>query len=224
MAEIHAFIRVSTEEQNEERQLIRMQKEGIPKKNIVVEKESGKSTDRKKYLSLVKRLKAGDTLYIENVDRLGRDYDSILAEWHYLTKTKGIIIKVLDTPALDTDIVHTDLSQKIQRDMLLLIQAYQAHSEWDKIKSRQAQGIEVAKKNGKKIGRAKKETPAGFENLVFKWEQGSIQLSEILPKLKFSERTFHRRVKELRDALKTELPKGVPFGTRIKQSLYKDVL
>jgi len=151
---IFAHIRVSTEEQNEDRQVIRMLELGIPMENIFIEKESGKSTDRKKFHRLVNRLKTGDTLYIENIDRLGRDYDSIIHEWDKLIK-KGVIIKVLDTPLLDTDQTNNDLLSKFIRDFLLRTLAFQAESEWHKIKNRQAQGIAAAKANGKQLGRAK---------------------------------------------------------------------
>jgi len=154
--ETYALIRVSTDEQNEERQLIRMQGMGIPKKNIVIEKESGKSTSRTKYQKLVRRLKAGDILYIENTDRLSRDYDGIISEWYQLTIKKGVIIKVLDTPMLDTDQVNDELIDKFMRNILLHVQAFQAESEWQKTKYRQAQGIAVAKASGKKLGRPKK--------------------------------------------------------------------
>jgi len=156
-ASIYALIRVSTDEQNETRQMIRMNELGILKKNIVIEKESGKSTVRTKYHRLVKRLKAGDILYIENIDRLSRDYDGIINEWNKLVLQKGIIIKVLDTPMVDTDQEHNDLINKFIRNMLLHVQAFQAESEWEKTKYRQAQGIAVAKANGKKLGRPKKE-------------------------------------------------------------------
>ena len=108
-ANTYALIRVSTGEQNEERQVIRMNELGIPQKNIVIEKESGKSKIRAKYQRLVKRLRTGDILYIENTDRLSRDYDGIIDEWNKLVKQKGIIIKVLDTPMLDTDQNCNDL-------------------------------------------------------------------------------------------------------------------
>ena len=153
----YALIRVSTEEQNEERQIIRMKELGILKKNIIIEKESGKSTVRTKYHRLVKRLKAGDTLYIENTDRLSRDYEGIINEWNKLAIQKEITIKVLDTPMLDTDQANNDLVNKFMRNILLHVQAFQAESEWQKTKYRQAQGIAVAKASGKKLGRPKKE-------------------------------------------------------------------
>ena len=151
----YALIRVSTEEQNEARQVKRMLDLGIPKENIIIEKESGKSTVRAKYRRLVKQLKQGDTVYIENVDRLSRDYDGILNEWHMLTAQKGVIIKVLDTPMLDTDQTTDSLLYKFIRNIMLHILAFQAENEWQKIKSRQAQGIAIAKANGKLLGRPK---------------------------------------------------------------------
>ena len=143
IGDIYALIRVSTEDQNETRQVTTMTKLGIPKRNIIIEKESGKSTVRTKYNNLVKRLKTGDTLYIENIDRLSRDYDGIIDEWHKLTKQIGIIIKVLDTPMLDTDQKDNSLIWRFIRNKLLHILAFQAENEWHKIKNRQAEGIAV---------------------------------------------------------------------------------
>ena len=151
----YALIRVSTEEQNEARQVIRMTELGIDKKNIVIEKESGKSTERAKYRNLVKLLKKGDILYVENVDRLSRDYDGIIGEWHKLASQKGVIMKVLDTPILDTDNADNSLLMRFIRNILLHILAFQAESDWQKIKYRQAQGIAVAKAEGKSLGRPK---------------------------------------------------------------------
>jgi len=152
---IYALIRVSTRKQNEARQVKRMIELGIPIENIIIEKESGKSTIRTKYRNLVKRLKRGDTLYIENIDRLSRDYDGIIREWHILTAEKGVIIKVLDTPMLDTDQATDNLLFKFIRNIMLHILAFQAENEWQKIKSRQAQGLALAKADGKTLGRPK---------------------------------------------------------------------
>jgi len=151
----YALIRVSTKGQKVARQVKRMIELGIPKENIVIEKESGKSTVRAKYRKLVKELKKGDTLYIENVDRLSRDYDGILREWYILTVEKGVIIKILDTPMLDTDQATDSLLYKFIRNIMLHILAFQAENEWQKIKSRQAQGIAIAKADGKSLGRPK---------------------------------------------------------------------
>ena len=153
---VYALIRVSTDKQSEKRQVIRMLQLGVPKENIIIEKESGKSTVRTKYHRLVKKLKAGDILHIENIDRLGRDYDSIIREWNKLTLEKSVIIKVLDTPMLDTDQTNDDLTSKYMRNILLHTEAYQSENEWRKTKCRQAQGIAVAKTEGKNLGRPKK--------------------------------------------------------------------
>jgi len=151
----YALIRVSTKEQNEDRQVEKMLELEVSQDNIIIEKESGKSTVRAKYRKLVKQLNAGDTLYIENIDRLSRDYDGILREWHILTVEKGVIIKVLDTPMLDTDQAADDLFNKYIRNDMLNTLAFLAELEWQKIKSRQAEGIANAKAKGKSIGRPK---------------------------------------------------------------------
>jgi len=153
----YALIHVSTDKQKVKRQVIRMSELGISKENIIIEKESGKSTARTKYHKLVRRLKAGDTLYIENVDRLSRDYDGIINQWHRLTVQKDVIIKVLDTPMLDTDQPKPSLLNRFIRNILLHVYAYLAEHEWEKNKYRQAQGIAVAKASGKNLGRPKKE-------------------------------------------------------------------
>ena len=152
----YGLVRVSTEEQNEERQVRKMLELGILRKNIVVEKESGKSTVRPKYQRLVKKLKAGDILYIENIDRLSRDYDGIISQWYNLAIKKNVTIKVIDTPMLDTDQVNDSLIYRFFRNILLHVLGFQAENEWQKIKERQAQGIAVAKSSGKKLGRPKK--------------------------------------------------------------------
>jgi len=152
----YALIRVSTKKQKVARQVLRMTELGILKENIVIEKESGKSTVRAKYHRLVRRLKAGDILYIENIDRLSRDYDGIINEWHKLTMQKEVIIKVLDTPMLDTDQTNQSLLGRFIRNILLHIYAYLAEHEWEKTKYRQAQGIATARTEGKNLGRPKK--------------------------------------------------------------------
>ena len=189
---IYAFIRVSTEEQNEARQVIAMTNIGVPKKNIVIEKESGKSQERTKYHRLVNRLKAGDTLYIENIDRLGRDYDGIINEWHQLTKQKGVIIKVLDTPILDTDNPANDLLSRFIRNILLHIIAFQAESEWQKIKSRQADGIAVAKAKGKHLGRPKSIITETEIKIVKQYQNNEIALDIALKLLDIKKSTFYK--------------------------------
>jgi len=188
---IYALIRVSTEEQNEARQLITMTNLGIQKKNIVIEKESGKSTVRAKYHKLVKQLKAGDTLYMENIDRLSRDYDGIIREWSKLSD-KGVSLKVLDTPLLDTDLAGNDLLSKFIRDILLRIIAFQAESEWQKIKYRQAQGIAVAKASGKQFGRPKSIVTERQIKIVRQYLNRDISLSTALALLNIKKSAFYQ--------------------------------
>jgi len=198
-ANTYALIRVSTEEQNEERQVIRMSDLGISKENIIIEKESGKSTARVKYRKLFKRLKSGDTLYIENADRLGRDYDGIIDEWNKLTIQKGVIIKILDTPMLDTDQEHTDLINKFMRNILLHVQAFQAESEWQKTKYRQAQGIAVAKASGKNLGRPKKKRTKKEIKIAKQYLSREIDLDTALAILNLKKSAFYNLCRIVND-------------------------
>jgi len=192
MSEIFVLIRVSTKKQKEARQITRMLKIGIRKDNIIIEKESGKSTKRLKYHRLVKRLKKDDILYIENIDRLGRDYDTILEQWNLLTRQKGVTVKVLDTPLLDTDREFKDLTDKYIQDVLSLSQAYQADSEWQKIKSRQAQGIVAAKASGKVLGRPKSQITETEINVVHQYQNKDITLNTALNLLKLKKSAFYK--------------------------------
>ena len=199
-ANTYALIRVSTSKQNEERQLIRMRELGILQENIVIEKESGKSTVRSKYRRLIGRLKAGDVLYIENIDRLSRDYDGIITEWNKLTLQKGVNIKVLDTSMLDTDQVSDDLTSKFMRNILLHVQAFQAESEWEKTKYRQAQGIAVAKASGKKLGRAKKVRTSSEIKIAKQYLNQEINLNTALTRLGIKKSAFYNLCQVVKDA------------------------
>ena len=198
-ANTYALIRVSTQEQNEQRQVVRMRKLGILQENIVIEKESGKSTARTKYKRLVKGLKVGDILYIENLDRLSRDYTGIIQTWHQLSVQKGITIKVLDTPFLDTDHKENDLQGRFMRNILLHVQAFQAESEWQKTKDRQAQGIAVAKARGKSLGRPKKPRSKKEIDIAKQYLNRGIDLHTALAVLGMKKSAFYnlcRRVSE----------------------------
>ena len=188
----YALVRVSTKEQKEARQVVTMTNLGIPKQNIVIEKESGKSQTRVKYHRLVKKLQAGDTLYIENIDRLSRDYDGIIDQWHVLTKQKGVIIKVIDTPILDTDQADTGLLHRFIQNILLHILAFQAESEWEKIKHRQAQGIAVAKADGKQFGRPKAVRSETEIETVKQYLSHEIALDTALALLGVKKSAFYR--------------------------------
>ena len=167
MPEIYGYVRVSSRDQNEDRQIIAMSEAGVPEKHIFLDKQSGKNFDRPQYLKMFKKLKQGDLLYIVSIDRLGRDYEEIQNQWRILTKEKGIDIVVLDMPLLDTrrgkDLVGTFLS-----DIVLQVLSFVAENERNNIRQRQAEGIRAAKKRGVKFGRPAIPLPENFEEIVQK--------------------------------------------------------
>ena len=179
----YGYVRVSTKDQNENRQLEAMKQLEILKKNIYVEKISGKDFDRPIYQKLVKKLRPDDLLYIKSIDRLGRNYEEILEQWRILTKEKKVDIVVLDMPLLDTrrgkDLIGTFLS-----DIVLQVLSFVAENERSNIKQRQAEGIAIAKAQGKYKGRAKKEVDKElFEKTKSRWQAGEItkvQFAEIM--------------------------------------------
>ena len=194
---IYAYIRVSSHEQNEERQLIAMRQLHIPEDHIFMDKQSGKDFNRPSYKTLVNTLKEGDLLYILSIDRLGRNYEEIQNQWRILTKEKGVDICVIDMPLLDTR-NGKDLMGTFIADLVLQILSFVAQNERENIRKRQAQGIAVAKANGVKFGRPEIPMPDDFSNIVNKWEQGKLSLEEALKESKMSESTFYRRVREYR--------------------------
>ena len=169
----YGYVRVSTKDQNENRQLEAMKQLEILKKNIYVEKISGKDFDRPIYQKLVKKLRPDDLLYIKSIDRLGRNYEEILEQWRILTKEKKVDIVVLDMPLLDTrrgkDLIGTFLS-----DIVLQVLSFVAENERSNIKQRQAEGIAIAKARGVRFGRPPKPLPSNFYKIYQKWKEGNI--------------------------------------------------
>ncbi|PWM45183.1 MAG: resolvase [Clostridia bacterium] len=185
----YGYIRVSSKEQNEDRQYIAMLEFGIPEKNIVLDKQSGKNFDRPGYKRLVKKLKRGDVLAIKSIDRLGRNYDEILEQWRYLTKEKRIAIVVLDMPLLDTR-QGRDLTGVLIADIVLQLLSYVAETERTFIKQRQAEGIAAAKARGVRFGRRPKERTAEFYELKAAWERGDVSARAAAEKLGIAHGTF----------------------------------
>ncbi len=171
MPNIYGYIRVSTREQNEDRQLIALREMSVPEKNIFMDKQSGKDFDRPQYKKLVKKLKPGDLLYIKSIDRLGRNYEEIQNQWRLLTKDKGVDIVVLDMPLLDTrrgkDLVGTFLS-----DIVLQVLSFVAENERTNIRQRQAEGIAAAKARGVKFGKPPRPLPGNFHEAYQSWKSG----------------------------------------------------
>ena len=192
MSDIYGYVRVSSSDQNEERQIIAMKECGVVKKNIFIDKQSGKDFNRPQYMKLMKILKKGDLLYILSIDRLGRNYKEIQHQWRFLTKDIGIDICVLDMQLLDTR-KGKDLMGTFIADLVLQILSFVAESERTNIKKRQEQGIAAAKANGVKFGRPELVLPKDFPDIVREWEQKKILLDEVLERSHMSKSTFYRK-------------------------------
>ena len=193
---LYGYVRVSAIDQNEARQIVAMNNNGIEAKNIFIDKQSGKDFNRPKYKKLVKKLKEGDVLYILSIDRLGRNYEEIQNEWRLLTKEKKIDICVIDMPILDTR-TYKDLLGTFISDLVLQILSFVSESERVNIRKRQQEGIEAAKLRGVKFGRPIKQLPNNFQILLKCWKQKQIPLNDILTSCNISEATFYRRIKEI---------------------------
>lgn len=170
---MYGYVRVSSKDQNEDRQLIAMAQQGIPKKQIFMDKQSGKDFNRENYQRLLRKLKRDDILFIKSIDRLGRNYEEILEQWRILTKEKHVDIVVLDMPLLDTrrgkDLLGTFLS-----DIVLQVLSFVAENERSNIRQRQAEGIAAAKARGVQFGRPAKPVPDCFEEVANQWRNGTI--------------------------------------------------
>ena len=195
---IYGYVRVSSTDQNEDRQIAALWDVQVPEKNIYMDKQSGKDFNRPNYRNLVRNLKAGDLLYILSIDRLGRNYEEIQEQWRTLTKEIGIDICVLDMPLLDTR-NGKDLMGTFIADLVLQILSFTAQSERENIKKRQAQGIAAAKAKGVKFGRPGKGAPDDFGELVRAWEQKRLTLEKVLEQCGMSKATFFRRLREYRN-------------------------
>ncbi len=197
MPKQYGYVRVSSADQNEDRQIDALQQKGITKAHLYIDKQSGKDFDRPQYKKLVKKLKPGDLLYILSIDRLGRNYEEIQTQWRILTKEIGIDIAVIDMPLLDTR-NGQDLMGTFIADLVLQILSFVAQNERENIRKRQEQGIAAAKARGQVFGRPKKPLPDGFSEIVALWEQREISLKEALVQSGVSRATFFRRVGDLR--------------------------
>ena len=195
MGNVYGYVRVSSIDQNEDRQLIVMDENNVPNNNIYIDKQSGKDFERPQYKKLVKKLKAGDLLYILSIDRLGRNYEDIQKQWRILTKDIGIDICVIDMPLLDTR-NGKDLMGTFIADLVLQILSFVAQSERENIKKRQAQGIAAAKAKGVKFGRPESPLPENFGKIIKNWDHGKISTADALKLCDMSASTFYRRRRE----------------------------
>ena len=194
---IYGYVRVSSTDQNEERQMVALAEAGVVAKNIFMDKQSGKSFDRPQYKKMVNKLKSGDLLYVLSIDRLGRNYEEIQNQWRIITKEIGADICVLDMPLLDTR-QGKDLMGTFIADLVLQILSFVAQSERENIKKRQEQGIAVAKARGVRFGRPEIPVPDNFGKLVKDWEKKRTSFEETLKLCNMSEATFYRKLREYR--------------------------
>ena len=192
----YGYVRVSTQEQNEARQLDAMREFGIEDVNIVVEKISGKDFRRPRYQRLVKNLQPGDVLVVKSIDRLGRNYNEILEQWGIITKKRKAAIVVLDMPLLDTR-QGRDLTGTLIADIVLQLLSYVAQTERENLRQRQAEGIAAAKERGVQFGRERIELPGEFPDFAQQWQKGNISSRRAAKELGISYQTFLCRAKEL---------------------------
>ena len=193
---VYGYVRVSSVEQNEDRQLIALENIGVAPRNIFTDKQSGKNFEREQYKRLLKKLKPGNLLYILSIDRLGRNYIEIQEQWRVLTKDKGVDIIVIDMPLLNTR-NGKDLLGTFIADLVLQILSFVAQTERENIKTRQAQGIAAAKLRGVRFGRPEKELPNNFVAMFDKWQSGVISCTEAAKACKMPISTFRYRAARL---------------------------
>ena len=189
---VYGYIRVSSRDQNEDRQLVAMREMKVPEENLYVDKQSGKDFQRPEYRRLLRRLKKDDLLCIKSIDRLGRNYKEILEQWRILTKEKGIDIVVLDMPLLDTR-RGKDLMGAFLSDIVLQVLSFVAENERDNIRQRQAEGIAAAKARGVKFGRPRKPLPENYHSAYQRWKSGAITCTQAAKECGMPLSTFRYR-------------------------------
>ena len=192
----YGYARVSTKEQNEQRQIVALEEFGLDRKQIFTDKQSGKDFERTNYRKLVRRLKEGDTLVVKSIDRLGRNYEEILEQWRIITKDKGAAIVVLDMPLLDTR-RNQDLTGTLIADIVLQLLSYVAQTEREFIRQRQAEGIAVAKAQGVRFGRPPLAQPKEFPAVHQAWLKKEISAREAARRLSVTHKTFLRWAQQL---------------------------
>ena len=196
MSQLYGYVRVSTREQNEARQIIALHQFCVPDERIYLDKQSGKDFNRPAYKRLLRTLRPGDVLAVQSIDRLGRNYEEILEQWRLLTKKKGVAMVVLDMPLLDTRNTR-DLSGTLIADIVLQLLSYVAQKERESIRQRQAEGIAAAKERGGRIGRPEKEIPGRFFLLYDDWKKGEISGREAARQLGVTHQTFFKWVGQM---------------------------
>ena len=191
----YGYVRVSTRDQNEARQLVAMKEFGVPDDCVYMDKQSGKDFNRAKYQELIQRLRPNDVLVVKSIDRLGRNYEDILEQWRVITKEKQAAIVVIDMPLLDTR-QGRDLTGTLIADIVLQLLSYVAETERNFIRQRQAEGIAAAKARGQRFGRPKKERSEEYQDLVAQWKDGRLSATDAAQCLGVARNTFMKWVRE----------------------------
>ncbi|MDR1014405.1 MAG: recombinase family protein [Coriobacteriales bacterium] len=194
----YGYVRVSSTDQNEGRQVLAMREAGVAPGDTYTDRQSGKDFERPAYRRMREALRAGDLLYVKSIDRLGRDYGEIREQWRVLTREIGADIAVIDMPLLDTR-RERDLMGTFVADLVLQVLSFVAQSERESIRQRQAEGIAAARLRGVRFGRPEAPVPDGFGRLVAKWEERRAPLAELLAACGMSRTTFYRRYHEYRE-------------------------
>lgn len=195
---IYGYVRVSTREQKEDRQLIAISERGVAAKNIFVDKQSGKDFNRENYIKLMKKLKKGDVLVIKSIDRLGRNYNEIIEQWRIITKVKNADIAVIDMPILDTT-KNKDLLGTLISDLVLQLLSYVAENERKNIRQRQAEGIAAAKIRGVKFGRPKKYKAEDYVELYERFKRKEITQKQAMQIMGVCQVTYYRVINEIKN-------------------------
>ncbi len=195
MNKTYAYIRVSSADQNEDRQMDAMKRLDLPKQNIFLDKQSGKDFDRPNYKKLIKKLRAGDLLVIKSIDRLGRNYEEIIQQWQTITKEIKADIVVLDMELLDTR-KDKNLLGTFIADLVLQVLSFAAQNERENIRLRQAEGIQAARERGVVFGRRQREIP-NFEWIVKSYREGRLNATKAAKEAGLSRKGFYKRLKRL---------------------------
>ncbi len=194
MGKVYGYVRVSSTDQHEDRQLLAMTERGIPQSRLYMDKQSGKDFDRPQYRKLLRKIKKDDLLYVKSIDRLGRNYEEILQQWRAITKDKGVDIVVLDMPLLDTR-RGKDLMGTFLADIVLQVLSFVAENERANIRQRQAEGIAAAKAKGVKFGRPPRPLPKNFYSVYLRWKSGKITGIAAAKECGIPKATFRYRAK-----------------------------
>lgn len=194
MSNVYGYVRVSSKDQNEDRQVIVMRELQVPEENIYIDKQSGKDFNRPQYKKLLRKVKEGDLIYIKSIDRLGRNYSEIQEQWKLITKDKHVDLYVIDMPILDTRREKNLLGTFIS-DLVLSLLSYVAENERVTIRQRQAEGIAAAKARGVHFGRIPKPLPENFYDVYQRWKKRKITISQAAEECGMAKSTFYERAR-----------------------------